>query len=91
MMLKKDFVLRQVAQTWIVLPLGEETVNLSGILTLNDSGAMLWQKMEQGADRAALVQALTDEYEVSVQQATADVAEFIEKLTRAGCIREDQA
>jgi hypothetical protein len=86
MKLKKDFVLRQVAQTWIVLPLAEETVNLSGILTLNDSGAMLWQQLEQGADEAALVRALTDEYEVTAEQAAADVSEFVEKLTRAGCI-----
>ena len=86
MKLKKDFVLRQVAQTWIVLPLAEETVNLSGILTLNDSGAMLWQQLEQGADEAALVRALTDEYEVTAEQAAADVSEFVEKLVKAGCI-----
>lgn len=89
MMLKNDFVLRQVAQTWIVLPLAEETVNLSGILTLNDSGAMLWKCMEQGANQEDLVKALTDEYIVSYEQAAADVAEFLEKLIQAGCVRKD--
>ena len=35
MKLKKNFVLRQVAGTWVVLPLGAETVNFSGMLQLN--------------------------------------------------------
>ena len=86
MKLKKDFVLRQIAQAWVVLPLAEETVNFTGMLTLNDSGAMLWQKLEQGADRQALISALTDEYTVTDQEAAADVDAFLEKLSQAGCM-----
>lgn len=86
MKLKKDFVLRQIAQTWVVLPLAEQTVNFTGMLTLNDSGAMLWRQLEQGADRLALADALTAEYEVTQQQALADVDAFLDKLLQAGCL-----
>ena len=44
--LKEDFVLRQVADTWVVLPLGESSVDFNGMLTLNNSGAMLWRVLE---------------------------------------------
>ena len=87
MKLKKNFVLRQVAGAWVVLPLGAETVNFSGMLQLNDSGAMLWRVLEAGGDKEALVDALLGEYDVTREQAEADVQEFLAKLTQAGCMQ----
>ena len=86
MKLKKDFVLRQVADTWVVLPLAEQTVNFTGMITLNESGAMLWQQLEKGADREGLVAALTAEYDVSEDVASADVDAFLGKLASACCL-----
>ena len=86
MKLKKNFILRQVADTWVVLPLAEATVDFSAVMTLNGSGALLWQNLEQGADREGLVAALTAEYEVTEQKAAADVDAFLEKLARIDCI-----
>ena len=88
MNIKKDFVLRLVAGTWIVLPLGAEAVDFGGMLTLNESGLMLWKLLEQGSTREALAQALTDEYEVTSEQALADVDEYLGKLERAGCLEQ---
>ena len=88
MKLKKDFVLRQVAGAWVVLPLGEMTVNFDGMLTLNGTGALLWKSLEAGADREALADALTNEYEVSRQQALEDVDAFVQKLRAAGCMED---
>lgn len=87
MKLKKNFVLRQVAGTWVVLPLGAETVNFSGMLQLNESGAMLWRVLEEGGSQDALVEALLGEYDVTREQAEADVQEFLAKLNQAGCIQ----
>ena len=86
MKLKEDFVLRQVADTWVVLPLGSATMNFNGMLTLNDSGVLLWRALEQGVGREALVDALTTEYEVSRQQALVDVDEFLNRLIQVGCL-----
>ena len=87
MKLKKNFVLRQVAGTWVVLLLGAETVNFSGMLQLNESGAMLWRVLEEGGSQDALVEALLGEYDVTREQAEADVQEFLAKLDQAGCIQ----
>ena len=86
MKLKKDYVLRQVADTWVVLPLGQETVSFNGMLKLNESGALLWKGLENGGGIDALVDILTSEYAVSGEQARADVEEFVFKLEKAGCI-----
>ncbi len=86
MKLKKDYVLRQIANTWVVLPLAEEMVNFSGMLRLNDSGAMLWKAMEQGADEIAMSKLLVSEYGISESQAVEDVQAFLEKLLQIGCM-----
>ena len=88
MRIKDNFALRQVADVWCVLPLGEATLNLNGMLTLNDSGAMLWQALEKGSSKEKLVEALLNEYEVTQEQAETDVEEFLNKLPQIDCIEE---
>lgn len=85
MKLKENFVLRQVVGSWVVLPLGAATVDFNGMLTLNDSGAFLWKRLEQGASREDLADALTAEYDVSREQALMDVDDFYAILVRSGC------
>lgn len=89
MKVNKDYVLRQVADTWVVLPLAETTVDFNGMLKLNESGAMLWRELEKGTDRASLGKLLCDTYEVTEAQALADVDEFLTALQNTGCILSD--
>ncbi len=86
MKISDKFVLRQVAGEWIVLPVAEKTVDFNGMLTLNETGLMLWQLLEKGSSREALAKALTDEYDVTYAEALADVDEYLGKLERAGCL-----
>ena len=88
MRIKENFALRQVADIWCVLPLGEATLNLNGMLTLNNSGALLWQTLEKDSNKEQLVEALLNEYDVTHEQAEADVEEFLDKLRQVNCIEE---
>lgn len=87
MKIKESFVLRQLADTWVVLPLTDKTVNFNGMITLNESGVLLWKVLEKGADMDALVKALTSEYAVDEAVARADVEAFLQKLQKAGCLQ----
>jgi hypothetical protein len=89
MKIKKDFVLRQVLGALMVMPLGEQSQKLGGMMTLTESGAILWKALEQGCDMDALTKALTDEYDVTEARARADAEKFVEKLTQLGCIEAD--
>ena len=88
MKLSENFALRQVAGTWVVMPLGDATLDFNGMMTLNDTGAFLWKALEQGSDKNALVTALTAEYAVDAEQVATDVEEFIARLAEAGCLVE---
>lgn len=86
MKINENFVLRQVAENWVVLSLAEKTINFNGMLTLNDTGALIWQALEQGRSLDEIVGLLTAEYAISEEEARSDAVEFIEKLSRVGCI-----
>ena len=86
MKIKNEFVLREVAGSFVVLATANATMDFEGMISLNESGALLWRTLENGADEDALVKAIIEEYEVEPKIAQADVKAFIEKLTDAGCI-----
>lgn len=86
MKLKEGFIPRQVADNWVVLPVGQTSVDFNGMISLNDSGAVLWQALERGGDRDALADALLAQYDVAKDVALADVDEFLSILQNAGCL-----
>ena len=86
MKINSNFALRSIAGSWVALPLGEAVVDFRGMLTLNESGVILWRRREEGATREELVHALMSEYDVEPDVAEADVDAFIKRLTDAGCI-----
>ena len=86
MKINENFVLREVAGNWVVIPIGEKSVDFNGMMNLNETGVLLWRELEKGADKEALVAAITGEYEVSAKEAAEDIDEFIAVLEKAGCI-----
>ena len=86
MKVKEDFLLREVAGCYVVVPVGSATVNFNGMLNLNETGAFLWEKLQKETSRDDLVVQLLDEYEVTEDIATKDVDAFIEKLQGANLL-----
>lgn len=86
MKLKDNFLLRQVAGSWVVIPIGQETLDFDNVITLNETGLLLWKKLEAGADMEELTTAITREYNISLEEARADVKEFCDRLIRIGCL-----
>lgn len=75
--------MRTVAGDTIVVPTGN-TLDLNMMITLNDTGKLLWKLLEKGAEEAELAAALLAEYDVDEATAKAHVAAFVEKLNGHG-------
>lgn len=88
MKIKPGYALRQVAGSYVVLPLGAASTELSGMITLNETGVLLWKRLENGAARSELAEALVSEYEVEFEDALNDVDAFISKLERMQCLEK---
>ena len=83
MRIKKDFVLRKVADVYVVVPVNSLTLDFNGIINLNETGAFLFKLLQSGADKQELVNKLLEEYEVETEKASADIDVFLEKVKDA--------
>jgi len=88
MKLKEGFVLRDIAGEFVVVPLSDTMDDMKCIITLNDTGAFLWQQLESEKSEAELTQALLDEYDVEAARAENAVHSFIQKISEIGCLAE---
>ena len=87
MRINENFILQEVADEFIVVPVGEAADRLCGVIRLNDTGAFIWKKLEEGnLEQEDLVQELLTEYPSEINKARKDVEAFIQKLTQMGCL-----
>ena len=82
MKIQKSFVKREVAGEFILVPVGKTTLDLNGLLTLNEVGAFLWDRLPDAENEAALVDAVLAEYEAERTAVEQDVSEFLDSLRK---------
>lgn len=88
MQIKLGFAMRKIAGSNIVVPVGAASSDFNGMITLNDTGAFLWNCFLQPTTEAQVVEALMNEYEVERQRAAADVAHFAALLRENDLLAE---
>lgn len=86
MKVKEDFLLREVAGCYVVVPVGAATVDFNGMLNLNETGAFLWEKLQNDITREELISALLEVYDITEDIAAKDIDAYIAKLEEAGLI-----
>lgn len=85
MKLKEGFVLQEVGGQIVVIPTADD-MDLNMMIKLNETGAFLWERLEQETDEAALVSALLAEYDVDEATAQRCVKAFIGQLNDHGLL-----
>ena len=85
---RDGFVLRKVGKEQVVVAIGEAAALLNGLIKLNASGVVLWKQLEQGAQQSELVDALLEKYDITREQAEADVDAFLKPLLEIGAVTE---
>lgn len=84
MKIKDGFILRKVPGMNLVMPTGKNVKSFNGSLMLNDTGAFIFEKLQKGSTPEETARALTQEYDVSLDTASADVQKTIASLIEAG-------
>lgn len=85
----KEMVLREIAGEHILVPTGSAAMTFQGMITLNDAGLLIWQKMQEECTEEELVEAVMQEYEVEEEVAKADVKAFLTKMKDVDVLLEN--
>ena len=86
MKIKQDYILREVAGEFIVVPVGSNAVDNNSIMIMTESGAAIWRCIEENYDEAGIVGYLLDNYDVDEATAQADLQEFLQQLRDANLL-----
>jgi hypothetical protein len=83
-----EFVVRQVMDNIVAIPVGQTALQLNGMILLNDVSKMIWDCLEQGTNLESTVKAVTDAFDVSADEARTDILEFCGKLSKLQLLEE---
>lgn len=83
MRVSKEFVLREIAGEFIIIPTGKTVLEFNGLITVNEVGLFLWKLLQEETEFEGLVQAVLEEYEVEEGVARMDIQEFIDRLAES--------
>lgn len=84
MKVKDGFVLREVAGQAVVIATGEASKKFHGMVKLNGTGKVIWQGLADGLSEEQVAERLVAEYDVTAEQAAADVHAFTKKMADEG-------
>lgn len=82
--LKPGYVLREIAGEHLAIPVTAE--NSADIVVLNPVSAVLWSELEEEKTIDELADKICSNFDISREEATADIKEFIESLISAGVV-----
>ena len=88
MRIEKEFVLREIAGDYIIIPTGSTVLDFNGLITVNEVGVTLWNMLQEEVTMDELVAGILAEYDVSEEVAREDIQEFLDKLVEGGILAE---
>lgn len=68
MKIREGFILKEIADTFVVVPVGDNMVDFSLMITINETGAFLWNCLSEDKTRDDLADALMSEYEGATRE-----------------------
>ena len=88
MKIKNGFAKRNIAGSYIVVPVGAAIKRFNGMITLNESGSFFWDCFSKDTTVDEVVQKVTEEYDVAPEKAKEDVEKFVAMLQSNGLLEE---
>ncbi len=80
MKLNENYILKIIAGSPVVVPVGDAVDNIKGMITLNGPAETIWRCLENGEEFEAILDALKTKYDAPEELLRTDLAAFIAKL-----------
>lgn len=79
---KNEFILRNMIDEFVLIPVGKTTEKFNGIMTLTDTGAFIYEHIESAASFEELVEMILNQYDVDKETAIQDAVLFINQMLK---------
>lgn len=89
MKIKGEFIMREIMDEIILVPIGRSAIDYNGLISLDPVGAFIWKLLEQGESEEEILQGILEEFDVSREMAEKDMRIFLQELTTQGLLDND--
>ncbi|MCR5665233.1 MAG: PqqD family protein [Eubacterium sp.] len=83
-----DFMKRELAGEYILVPTGEMAAQVSGMITMTETAAFIWDQYDQCENLDEIVKKLMEEFDVDEETAREDVYGYSKELFKHQMILE---
>jgi Coenzyme PQQ synthesis protein D (PqqD) len=83
---RDDVVLREVAGEQLLVPIRNDPDGMQAIFALTGTGVFVWGLLDGERPTGAILAAILERFDVTPEEAEADLNAFIERLTKAGLV-----
>ena len=90
MKINKEFVLREIAGEYVIIPTGSTVLEWNGLITVNEVGVTIWNMLQEEVTLDQLVQKILEEYDVDEETARKDTEEFLQNLMESGILPQSE-
>jgi len=88
MKIKNGFLLREIAGTNVVVPIGERVIEFKGMMTLNELGLFIWNELQNERTFDEILVSILEDYDIDADTAKADLDDFLERVRKNGALEE---
>ena len=82
-----EYVLREIAGEYILVPIGNTAMEMNGMITLNEVGVFIWNRLKDECTSEELLREILEEFEIDEEHARNDLNEFLQQLNEAQLIQ----
>ena len=80
MKIKPDYVLRDIAGDFVLVPTGEAVAKYNGLFAVSEVGARIIELFGECATEEEIAGKIVEEYDTDIETASADVKAFVASL-----------
>ncbi len=81
-----EFVLRNVADEYMLIPIGEMSAKHNGIISLNPVSLLLWEKLSGDVSKEDLIEAVLEKFDAPREVISVDIDQFLDQLRQMDMI-----
>ena len=89
MRVSKDFILRQIADEYMLVPIGQAAIRFNGLISMNEIGHFIFSALAEDTTEEQILDQIIAEYEVDRATAAQDLRDFLQQLRQLGALIED--
>lgn len=90
MKVSNDFIMREIAGEYILVPVGAAAMKFNGLITMNELGSFIFGLLQEERSLQELAEKIIAEYDVSLETARSDAEEFLQQLREIGALVEEK-